>query len=118
MRPGEPTVLDNAQELFRNLFFNIRRYNLGSVGRYKINKKLKLNIANSPENWILTIEDIVGIIYFLINLTKGVGVIDDIDHLGNRRIRRVGELVANNAFKIGLMRLERSIKERMSLAQT
>ncbi|OGF99395.1 DNA-directed RNA polymerase subunit beta [Candidatus Gottesmanbacteria bacterium RBG_16_38_7b] len=118
MRPGEPTVLDNAQELFRNLFFNIRRYNLGSVGRYKINKKLKLNIENIPNNWILTLEDIVGILRYLINLSKGKGIIDDIDHLGNRRIRRVGELVANNAFKIGLMRLERSIKERMSLAQT
>ena len=118
MRPGEPTVLDNAQELFKNLFFNLRRYNLGSVGRYKINKKLKQNIANNSENWILTMEDIVGILRYLIGLTKGAGIVDDIDHLGNRRIRRVGELVANNAFKIGLMRLERSIKERMSLAQT
>jgi len=118
MRPGEPTVLDNAQELFKNLFFNLRRYNLGSVGRYKINKKLNLNVENVPENWILTLEDTVGILRYLIALTKGVGSVDDIDHLGNRRIRRVGELVANNAFKIGLMRLERSIKERMSLAQT
>ena len=118
MRPGEPTVLDNAQELFKNLFFNIRRYNLGSVGRYKINKKLKLNVENNPENWILKIEDVVGILKYLMGLTQGVGIIDDIDHLGNRRIRRVGELVANNAFKVGLMRLERSIKERMSLAQT
>ena len=119
MRPGEPTVLDNAQDLFRNLFFNTRRYNLGSVGRYKINKKLKIaNIENIPENWILTKEDIIGIIKYLIGLTNNIGTIDDIDHLGNRRIRRVGELVANNAFKIGLMRLERSIKERMSLAQT
>jgi len=118
MRPGEPTVLDNAQELFKNLFFNTRRYSLGSVGRYKINKKLKLNIENKSDNWILTKDDIIGIIKYLIGLTKGKGDVDDIDHLGNRRIRRVGELVANSAFKIGLMRLERSIKERMSLAQT
>src|SRR3989338_4000911 len=118
MRPGEPTVLDNAQELFKNLFFNTRRYSLGSVGRYKINKKLKLSIDNKSDNWILTKDDIIGIIKYLIGLTKGKGDVDDIDHLGNRRIRRVGELVANSAFKIGLMRLERSIKERMSLAQT
>src|SRR3990170_3149739 len=95
MRPGEPTVLDNAQELFKNLFFNTRRYSLGSVGRYKINKKLKLNVENKSDNWILTKDDIIGIIKYLIGLTKGKGDVDDIDHLGNRRIRRVGELVAN-----------------------
>ena len=118
MRPGEPTVLDNAQELLKNLFFNNRRYSLGAVGRYKMNKKLGIGIPNTIENWILTKEDIIGIIKYLIGLTIGNGNIDDIDHLGNRRVRRVGELVANNAFKVGLMRLERSIKERMSLAGT
>jgi len=116
MRPGEPTVLDNAQELFKNLFFNPRRYSLGSVGRYKMNKKLDLNISNIKENWILAKDDVIGIVRYLLGLTKGNGGVDDIDHLGNRRVRRVGELVANNAFKVGLIRLERSIKERMSLA--
>lgn len=118
MRPGEPTVLDNAQELLKNLFFNPRRYSLGSVGRYKMNKKLGVNVPNDAEHGILTKDDIVGIIRYLIGLTQGKGMTDDIDHLGNRRVRRVGELVANNAFKVGLMRLERSIKERMSLAGT
>jgi DNA-directed RNA polymerase subunit beta len=118
MRPGEPAILDNAQELLKNLFFNSRRYSLGSVGRYKMNKKLGLSIENNKDNWVLTNEDIVGIVKYLLKLTKNEGDIDDIDHLGNRRIRRVGELVATNAFKLGLMRLERSIKERMSLVGT
>lgn len=118
MRPGEPAVLDNASDLLTNLFFNPRRYSLGSVGRYKMNKKLNLSIPNNKENWILKREDFIGIIKYLINLSLGTGDMDDIDHLGNRRVRRVGELVANTAFKVGLMRLERSIKERMSLAGT
>jgi DNA-directed RNA polymerase subunit beta len=118
MRPGEPTVLENAEELLRNLFFNPRRYNLGDVGRYKINKKLGLNLPKSKENWILTKEDMIGIIKYLVGLTTGKGDRDDIDHLGNRRVRRVGELVSTNAFKVGLARLERSIRERMSLAGT
>lgn len=118
MRPGEPTVLENAQDLLNNLFFSARRYSLGSVGRYKLNKKLDIQIPNDHDHWVLTLEDIVGIIKYLIALTTGKGILDDIDHMGNRRIRRVGELVANNAFKVGLMRLERSIKERMSLAGT
>lgn len=116
MRPGEPTVLENAQDLLKNLFFNSRRYSLGAVGRYKMNKKLEVSIANESTNWTLTKEDFIGIIKYLINLNIGKGDVDDIDHMGNRRVRRVGELVANSAFKIGLMRLERSIKERMSMA--
>lgn len=118
MRPGEPAVVENAIEVLNNLFFNSRRYSLGSVGRYKINKKFGLAMPNDKENWILTKNDIVAIIKYLIGLTFGEGDKDDIDHLGNRRIRRVGELVATNAFKIGLARLERSIRERMSLAGT
>lgn len=118
IRPGEPAVVENAAELLNNLFFNHRRYSLGAVGRYKLNKKLGLNFPNEKTNWILTTEDITGIIKYLIGLTKGIGDTDDIDHMGNRRIRRVGELVATNAFKIGLARLERSIRERMSLAGT
>lgn len=118
MRPGEPAVLENAAELLTNLFFNPRRYSLGAVGRYKMNKKIKSNSPNDKEHWTLTKDDIVGIIRYLINLTYSKGDRDDIDHMGNRRIRRVGELVATNAFKIGLARLERSIRERMSLAAT
>jgi len=119
MRPGEPAVVENAAELLNNLFFNPRRYNLGLVGRYKINKKLKLGLAaDKDNNWILTLDDVIGLVKYLIGLTFGNGDTDDIDHLGNRRIRRVGELVAINAFKIGLTRLERSIRERMSLAGT
>ncbi|MBI2617393.1 DNA-directed RNA polymerase subunit beta [Candidatus Gottesmanbacteria bacterium] len=118
MRPGEPAVVENAQELLNSLFFNPRRYSMGAVGRYKINKKLGLALSTEKENWILTKEDFIGIMKYLINLTFGKGDRDDIDHMGNRRIRRVGELVATNAFKIGLSRLERSIRERMSLAGT
>ncbi|KKR31441.1 MAG: DNA-directed RNA polymerase subunit beta [Candidatus Gottesmanbacteria bacterium GW2011_GWA2_41_12] len=118
MRPGEPVVLDNAEDLLKNLFFETRRYSLGSVGRYKINKRLGLNIPNEKANWILTKDDVVGIIKSLIDITKKKGNPDDIDHLGNRRIRRVGELVASSSFRVGFLRLERAVKERMSLAGT
>ncbi|MDP3940760.1 MAG: DNA-directed RNA polymerase subunit beta [bacterium] len=118
MHPGEPVVLDKVRENFMNLFFNNRRYDIGAVGRYKINKKL----ANTPgfthsEQRVLTREDIIGAISYLILLTQGKGVTDDIDSLANRRIRSVGELVATNAFRVGVLRLERSVKERMSLMQ-
>ncbi len=115
MRPGEPAVLDNAQEFLRNMFFNNRRYDLGEVGRYKINKKLGLSAENIHENFVLTREDIIGAIGYLINLTFGKGEIDDIDHLANRRVRCVGELVASTAFRVGLLRLERMVKEKMTL---
>lgn len=115
MRPGDPVVLDNAKNMLKNMFFNNRRYDLTRVGRFKINKKLKLDVENIPENWILKNEDIVATIRYLINLQKGTGKVDDIDHLANRRVRRVGELVSQNAFWVGLLRLERVIKERMSL---
>lgn len=116
LRPGEPIVLENAQELLNTSFFDIRRYSLERVGRYKMNKKLGIDVENKKENWVLTKEDIIGSIRYLINLTAGKGDVDDIDHLGNRRVRRVGELVASNAFRVGLLRLERSIREKMSLA--
>ncbi len=116
LRPGEPIVLDNAQELLRGMFFDVRRYSLDRVGRYKMNKKLELNVPNEKSHWMLTREDIVGALKYLINLCNGKGDVDDIDHLGNRRVRRVGELVATSAFRVGLLRLERSIKEKMSLA--
>ncbi len=116
LRPGEPIVLDNAQELLRQMFFDYRRYSLERVGRYKMNKKLDIKVPNNKESWVLTREDILGSLRYLINLVNGQGDVDDIDHLGNRRVRRVGELVATNAFRVGLLRLERSIREKMSLA--
>lgn len=115
MRPGEPAVLDNAESLFASLFTDGRRYDLGKVGRFKINKKLGLNLPNEKQNWVLTKQDVVAAVSYLIGLQNGVGVLDDIDHLSNRRLRRVGELVAVNAFRVGLLRLERSVKEKMSL---
>src|SRR5581483_7162155 len=115
MRPGEPVVLENAQEFLTNMFFNNRRYDLGKVGRYKLYKKLGSPTENKRENWILTREDIVQSIGYLINLSLGKGEVDDIDHLANRRVRCVGELVASTAFRVGLLRLERMVKEKMTL---
>ncbi len=121
MHPGEPIVVDKVKESFNGMFFNNRRYDLGVVGRYKMNKKLKdapgFN-ASDEQVKILTIDDIVGAISSLIGLAKGNDGVDDIDSLANRRVRCVGELVATTAFRIGVLRLERSIKERMSLIQT
>jgi len=119
MHPGEPAVLDKVRENIHGLFFNSRRYDLGAVGRYKVNKKL----AGTPgfmssELKTLTVDDIVGTIAYLIGLTEGKGIVDDIDSLANRRVRSVGELVSATAFRVGVLRLERSIKERMSLMQT
>lgn len=118
MRPGEPAVLENAEEMLRDLFFNGRRYSLGSVGRFKMNKKLGLDLANNQENWILRQEDIIATVKYLIGLRSGKGEVDDIDHLANRRIRQVGELIVESAFRSGLLRLERAIKEKMSLVAT
>jgi len=118
MHPGEPIVIDKVREAFLNLFFNNRRYDLGVVGRYKINKRLK-NVPGfaSTEERVLTTADVIGTIGYLMMLHNGQGLIDDIDSLANRRVRSVGELVANNAFRVGVLRLERSVKERMSLMQ-
>lgn len=118
MRPGEPAVLENAREIFENMFFDPRRYNLGKVGRYKINKRLDSKTSNIKKNWTLRQEDVVAAIRYLIKLQNGEGRVDDIDHLSNRRIRRVGEVVADTVFRVGLLRLERSIKEKMSLIST
>lgn len=115
MRPGEPAVLENAQEFLQNMFFNNRRYDLGKVGRYKLNKKLGLTIENTKDNWVLTREDILKSIAYLVGLSQGEGEIDDIDHLANRRVRCIGELVASTAFRVGLLRLERMVKEKMTL---
>ncbi|MFQ5452170.1 MAG: DNA-directed RNA polymerase subunit beta, partial [Candidatus Paceibacterota bacterium] len=93
VRPGEPLVVSTANETLKNFFFNPRRYTLSNVGRYKINKKLELDIPIEKENYTLTLEDIVETLKYLINLTKGAGKFDDIDHLANRRMRTIGELV-------------------------
>ena len=116
MRPGEPIQLDNAQKLMHDLFFNPRRYDLGKVGRYKINRRLDLNI--DAKQTLLTRDDVVALVKYLIGLGTGVGKTDDIDHLSNRRLRRVGELVAQTAFRVGLLRLEKAIREKMSLVST
>lgn len=119
MNPGEPIVIDTIRQNFRDSFFDRRRYDLSRVGRYKVNKKLSVLPNFAPqEAYTLTIEDVIGIISYLINLANGKGKIDDIDHLANRRIRSVGELVQTTAFRIGALRLERIIKEKMSLAST
>lgn len=117
IRPGEPAVLDNAKELLNQTFFDPRRYDLGHVGRYKINKRLNINVPITRKNTTLNKKDIVQALRYLIKLQNGQGKVDDIDHLGNRRIRRVGELVQKGPFRIGLLRLERSIREKMSLAK-
>jgi len=116
MRPGEPAVLENAKQLLQQMFFDSRRYDLGEVGRYKLNRRLKIDINETST--VLTPRDIVAAVRYLIVLQHGKGKVDDIDHLSNRRVRRVGELVQANAFRIGLIRLERSIREKMSLTKT
>ncbi|MCL4364329.1 DNA-directed RNA polymerase subunit beta [Patescibacteria group bacterium] len=115
VRPGEPLILDNAYETINNLFFNQRRYSLADVGRYKINKKLGLNLEINKENHLLTKTDIIETIKYLVNLTKNKGEFDNIDHLGNRRLRTVGELISMYGIRVGMVRVSREIKERMSL---
>ncbi|WDT81135.1 MAG: hypothetical protein MPW14_05095 [Candidatus Manganitrophus sp.] len=112
LRPGETPTMETARVLFDNLFYNPKRYDLSPVGRLKLNKKLNLDLP--LERRTLTAPDIVEVIRYLVNLKTGKGEIDDIDHLGNRRVRSVGELIENQ-FRIGLVRMERAIKERMSL---
>ncbi|MBI4825265.1 MAG: DNA-directed RNA polymerase subunit beta [Nitrospirae bacterium] len=114
LRPGDPPSIADAEALFNGLFFDPKRYDLSTVGRLKLNKRLRLNIP--LETRILTNEDIIEIFKYLLELRAGRGEIDDIDHLGNRRIRAVGELLENQ-FRIGLVRMERAIKEKMILAE-
>lgn len=114
LRPGDQPALEAAQLLFQNLFFNAERYDLSRVGRLKLNYKFKID--ESIETQILTKRDILETVRYLIELRNGRGVIDDIDHLGNRRVRAVGELMENQ-YRIGLVRMERAIKERMSMSQ-
>src|SRR6266545_1346561 len=115
MRPGDPPTLENARTLVNSLFFNPRRYDLLKVGRYKINRRLKVD--EPLEHRILTVEDIKGIIRELVRLNNGIGETDEIDHLGNRRVRAVGELIQNQ-FRIGLLRMERVVRERMTITDT
>ncbi len=112
LRPGDPPTLENAISLLNSLLFNPRRYDLARVGRYKLNKRLKLE--NQAEKRHLTRRDVLAIVETLIRLNNGENHADDIDHLGNRRIRAVGELIQNQ-LRIGLLRMERVIKERMSI---
>ena len=114
LRPGDPPTIETAQQLFHNLFFNGERYDLSKVGRLKLNYKFKID--EPIETQILTKRDILESVRYLIELRNGRGVIDDIDHLGNRRVRAVGELMENQ-YRIGLVRMERAIKERMSMSQ-
>lgn len=116
MRPGEPATLDGAQEYLKQLFFDPRRYDLGEVGRYKLNRRLKISVDQHTVT--LTPQDIVAAVQYLIMLQNGRGKTDDIDHLSNRRVRQIGELVQESAFRVGLIRLERSIREKMSLTKT
>jgi len=111
MRPGEPPTVDTAEAMFRSLFFDAERYDLSAVGRVKMNMRLDLDAPDTMR--VLRKEDIIAVIRTLVDLRDGKGEIDDIDHLGNRRVRSVGELMENQ-YRIGLLRMERAIKERMS----
>ena len=111
LRPNEPARMENAREYIQSIFFDSRRYNLGRVGRYKINRRLQLDIPNTER--LLTVTDIVAIIKGLIRIRDGNEHMDDIDHLGNRRVRAVGELLQNQV-RVGLLRMERIARERMT----
>ncbi|MFQ3574022.1 MAG: DNA-directed RNA polymerase subunit beta, partial [Thermodesulfovibrionales bacterium] len=114
LRPGEPATVDASRDLFNSLFFDPKRYDLSAVGRLKINRKLNLDIPLDCK--VLTDKDIIEIVRYLLNLRTGKGDVDDIDHLGNRRVRGIGELLENQ-FRIGLVRMERTIKEKMTLTE-
>ncbi len=121
LRPGDPPTGDNARQLVESLFFNFRRYDLGRVGRYKFNKKLdpvaeRMGIVLPRDARTISKEDIAAIVGYLIEANRGLHQKDDIDHLGNRRIRANGELI-QNAFRIGLLRMERVVRERMTIQE-
>ena len=114
LRPGEPPTVEAASILFENLFFNKDKYDLSKVGRMKINYKFGMNIP--VEETVLTRRDILTTVQYLVELNNGKGKVDDIDHLGNRRVRAVGELLENQ-FRVGLVRMERAVKERMAIQE-
>ncbi len=115
MRPGEPPTKEAAENLFNNLFFSSERYDLSAVGRMKFNRRLGREAIEGEG--ILSADDIVDVLRTLLDIRNGKGNVDDIDHLGNRRVRSVGEM-AENAFRVGLIRVERAVKERLSLAES
>ena len=115
MRPGEPPTKDAAENLFKNLFFSAERYDLSAVGRMKFNRRLGRDIDTGEG--VLSREDIVAVLKGMIDIRNGKGEVDDIDHLGNRRIRSVGEMTENQ-FRVGLVRVERAVKERLSMAES
>ena len=115
MRPGEPPTKEAAENLFQNLFFNPERYDLSAVGRMKFNRRVGRESAAG--DGVLSNDDIIEVLRTLIDIRNGNGTVDDIDHLGNRRVRSVGEM-AENAFRIGLVRVERAVKERLTLAES
>ncbi len=112
LRPGDPPTVANAKALLKRLFFDAKRYDLGRVGRYKINQKLNIDV--NLDQRVLEDKDFIAAIKYLVNLKRGEGFLDDIDHLGSRRVRTVGELLANQC-RVGLARTERLVKERMTL---
>lgn len=115
MRPGEPLVIENAKALVHAMFFNKRRYSMGSIGRFKLNQTLGLNFPNDPKHRLLQLEDIVKILSRIIELNNGIGDPSDVDFLGNRRVKSMGELLQWQ-MRVGFLRMEKNIKERMSLA--
>jgi DNA-directed RNA polymerase subunit beta len=115
MRPGEPPTRDAAENLFSNLFFNAERYDLSGVGRMKFNRRVGRKEITGAN--VLSKDDILDVLKVLIAIRNGDGTVDDIDHLGNRRVRSVGEM-AENAFRVGLVRVERAVKERLNIAET
>lgn len=114
IRPGDMATVDNSKALIEGIFFDFKRYDFSKVGRYKLNKRLGLDVANTPENRILRREDLVAIVREMINLFNGRAEVDDIDSLSNRRLKMVGELIQAK-FRVGLLRMERIVKDRMSV---
>jgi DNA-directed RNA polymerase subunit beta len=116
LRPGDLATVDNARSLLENMFYNFKRFDFSRVGRYKINKRLNLDIPNTAENRVMRLEDLVAIIAEIIRLNNTQEPADDIDSLANRRVKLVGELVQRQ-FRIGLLRMERNTKDRMSMSE-
>ncbi|HMS31336.1 MAG TPA: DNA-directed RNA polymerase subunit beta [Candidatus Saccharibacteria bacterium] len=116
IRPGDLATVDNARSLIENVFFNFKRFDLSRVGRYKMNKRLEIDVANTAENRVMRLDDLVAIVKEIIRLNNTQDAPDDIDSLANRRVKMVGELVQRQ-FRIGLLRMERNAKDRMSMSE-